>query len=325
MGEAEGDQGSVELKWRVESGEEGLRLDGWVRRRFPHLSWREARRLIAEGRFLREGRRGKKGERVSPGETVSYRGPEELLAPTPPPLATQPLRLVFENSAVIVVEKPAGMASHGFSARDTETVANALLALRPQLREVGTSPWEVGLVHRLDRETSGLMIVAKTDAALSYLRRQLAAGGIEKTYQALVRGETPSQGTIDEPLAHDRSDRRRMTLARARTGRSLSKAWPARTRFRRLAAAAGFSLLRIELETGVTHQIRVHLASRGHPIVGDRLYGGAGPLPFPLRRHFLHAWRLGFRDPETGRFLRLRSPLPAELRAVLETLGLRPG
>jgi 23S rRNA pseudouridine1911/1915/1917 synthase len=324
MGEPSGDQGSVQLSWRVEENESGLRLDGWVRRRFPHLSWREARRLIAEGRFLRQGRRGKKGERLAPGERVSYRGPEELLAPAPLPGPAGLLRPVFENSAVIVLEKPAGIASHGFSARDRETVANALLALRPELREIGRSRWEAGLVHRLDRETSGLMIAAKTNEAFWNLRRQFASGEIEKRYRALVWGEPPRQGTIGEPLAHDRSDRRKMAPAAESAAGSRLRSWPARTRFRTLASAGGFSLLEIELETGVTHQIRVHLASRGHPIVGDPLYGRPGPLPFPLRRQFLHASGLGFIDPETERFLRFRSPLPADLRAVLEMLKLRP-
>jgi 23S rRNA pseudouridine1911/1915/1917 synthase len=224
---------------------------------------------------------------------------------------------------ILVVNKPAGVATHGFSGRDTETLANFVLANWPKLIKIGKSRWEPGLVHRLDRETSGLVIVAKTQAAFDRLRLELRRRQINKKYLALVWGKTAAERLIDVPLAHDPRDPRRMQpaapLSRARKQRS----WHAVTRFRKIGEAPGLSLVEVEMTTGVTHQIRVHLAAIGHAIVGDSLYGVNATETFGLERHFLHASSLEFRHPDDGRVVKLKAELPTELRTILKRLKLR--
>jgi 23S rRNA pseudouridine1911/1915/1917 synthase len=215
------------------------------------------------------------------------------------------------------------MPTHGFSGRETASVANFLAAARPALRGVGTSRWEPGLVNRLDRGTSGLVLAAKDQDAFDDLRSQSRRGLMKKKYWALVWGRTAERGTIDAPLIHDARDRKKMTTRvgaekRARAPRS----WSAATRFRRRGFASDFTLVEVEIERGVTHQIRVHLQAAGHPLVGDPLYGAGPPDPFGLGRQFLHAGYLEFRHPKGGRKVTVESPLPEDLTRVLQTLGI---
>ncbi len=212
------------------------------------------------------------------------------------------------------------MPTHGFSARDGATLANFLLARLPQLASVGKSRWEPGLVHRLDRETSGLLVIAKTQPVFENLRSQFRRRRVKKIYWALVWGIAPAEGAIELRLSHDPHDKRRMrplTLL----PRGKKRSWKAVTRYRRIGQSRGLSLLEIDMETGVTHQIRVHLAAIGHPIVGDVLYGDKAE-DFGLRRHFLHARSLTLLLPGCGSFA-VEAELSGELAELLKRLNVK--
>lgn len=308
--------------WLVPRGLVQIRLDSFVRRCLPHLSRREIEKAIADRHFRVNGKVAKKGRTLCPGDVLMFQGPAHWLAVEPLPDFEIAVPIVYEDASLLALNKPAGMATHGFSGRDTKTLANFLLARWPELAKIGARRWEPGLVHRLDRETSGLVLVAKNQAAFDDLRQQFRRRQVVKKYLALVWGKTAPQGQIEAPLAHDRRDPRKMEPVGSKREKT-PKAWPAVTRFRTLGRAAGTSLLEIEMVTGVTHQIRVHLASSGHPIVGDMLYGGDAVQTFGLRRHFLHASRLEFRHPADGRIMRLEAPLPPELLEALARLNLK--
>jgi len=180
------------------------------------------------------------------------------------------------------------------------------------------------LVHRLDRETSGLVLVAKTQEAFDNLRLQFRRREIKKTYWALVWKTTAAEGAIDFPIAHDSRDRRRMrALKNSDRRREPVRHWQALTRFKRICRRGGLSLVEVEMATGVTHQIRVHLAAMGHPIVADALYGQAGSETFGLNRHFLQARALEFRHPKDGRRIKVEAELPKELQQVLSQLKMK--
>jgi 23S rRNA pseudouridine1911/1915/1917 synthase len=311
---------SQENTWEVPPEIQAIRLDAFVRRCLPHLSLREAQRAIDGGAFWLRGRRGKKGDRLAPGDRLSFRGAAHWLATAPPPRPDLPITVRYEDESLLVVDKPAGIATHGFSGRETGSVAN-FLAARPHGREVGRSAWEAGLINRLDRGTSGLVLAAKDSAAFTALREQSRRGEIEKRYWALVWGVSEEAATIAIPLRRESRDRSKMAPAQSGK-RQLSRSWPAATRFRRRLSAQGFSLLDVEIDRGVTHQIRVHLQTHGLPIVGDPLYGRGLPDGFGLGRQFLHAWRLAFRHPETGRTVTVESPLPDDLKRILSELGM---
>lgn len=315
--------GAKTPKWSVPAQSASLRLDAFLRRALPHLSRRTLDRALGEKLFLINGRAGRKGDRLGAGDCVAFCGPIEWLAERPSPAAQLDVPIVYEDEAILVLDKPAGMASHGFSARDDATLANFLLARRPELYNVGKSRWEPGLVHRLDVETSGLILVAKTQAAFDSLRTQFRRREVSKTYWALVWGDTVDRGVIDLPLAHDSSDQRKMCVIILSGRGKPTRSWPALTQYHKLGAAHGMSLLEIVMATGVTHQIRVHLAAIGCPIVGDVLYGAEGKEKFGLARHYLHARGLEFRHPDDRRTVKVEAALPGELTDVLERLGIR--
>jgi 23S rRNA pseudouridine1911/1915/1917 synthase len=298
-----------------------VRLDVFARRCLPHLSRRQLESVIAAKRFSVNGRLGKKGDRLVAGDRLAYFGPALWLAERPPGAYHLEVPVIYEDASILVLDKPAGVATHGFSARDNATLANFIAARWPQLLAVGKNRWEPGLLHRLDVETSGLVLAAKTQAAFDLLRAQFRSREIRKTYWALVWGDAPAGGVIELPLTHDRRDKRKMRIARA-ADRS-QRAWRALTSYRKIGAARGLCLLEIEMATGVTHQIRVHLAAIGHPIVGDALYGDASKEAMAMRRHFLHAKKLEFCHPGDGRILRFESELPSDLRSVLQRVGMR--
>jgi 23S rRNA pseudouridine1911/1915/1917 synthase len=209
------------------------------------------------------------------------------------------------------------MPSHPLKAGETGTAANALVGRFPELAQVGPSPREGGLVHRLDTDTSGLLLAARTGAAHALLRAQFSARAVEKGYLALVAGEIHAGGEIALPLLHDPRDSRRMQAASDPTYAEEHGARPAVTRFEPVERRGGFTLLEVEIPTGVMHQIRAHLAFIGHPLAGDALYGGPA-LP-GLSRHFLHAARLAFAHPDGSR-ARYESALPPELASTLREL-----
>lgn len=307
--------------WRVPDDRAETRLDTFVRHCFPHLSGRQVENAIRDRLFRINNKIGEKGDKLLPGDRVLFKGPGHWLLTTPVSQPQLRVPVVYEDDLMLVVDKPAGMATHGFSGRDQDTLANFLAAERPELLMIGKSRWEPGLVHRLDRETSGLILVAKTQAAFDDLRRQFRRRQVKKKYWALVWGITEAYGSVAYRIAHDSRDKRRMQAMVHVSPRSRrQKSWTALTRFRKLWDVNGLSLLEIEMETGVTHQIRVHLAAIGHPIVGDFLYGKNDREKFSLERQFLHAYGLEFVHPENQRIVKIESEFPVELKDVLDRL-----
>ena len=228
-----------------------------------------------------------------------------------------PLRILYEDDYLLVVDKPAGMVTHPAPGHSSGTLVNALLAHAPELADVGDRA-RPGIVHRLDKDTSGLLVVAKDPATHAALAQQMKDRAMVKRYLALVEGAMPTaEGVIDAPIGRDPRQRLRMGLLSVASGGR-----EARTRFRMLEEHGGRSLLEVQLETGRTHQIRVHLAAVHHPVVGDPVYGRAQrPLP---PRQFLHAAHLEFRHPATGEWLTFDAPLPDDLASFLATWRAEP-
>jgi RluA family pseudouridine synthase len=324
MGDQVNDQdGQGENKiWLVPDDLQAVRLDGFLRQCLPHLSRQEVHRAIVEKFFLVNGRVARKGDRLHGGDRLSFVGPADLLSDAPPPARQLEIPIIYEDDSLLAVDKPAGVATHGFSGRDRATLANFLAAQRPALRNIGKSRWEPGLVHRLDIETSGVVLVAKTQTVFDRLSEQFRRREIKKTYLALVWGQPIERGTIELALAHDRGDRRRMVAVQHPERSTDRRIWRATTHYRVVATAGGLSLLEVEMETGVTHQIRVQLSSNGYPIVGDTLYGADYPERFGLARHFLHARSLSLLHPASGKPINIVAELAVELREVLQRIGM---
>jgi 23S rRNA pseudouridine1911/1915/1917 synthase len=294
----------------------GERLDLAVAR-LTGLSRTQAATLIATGKVTVSGRTERASFRCEPDETLS-------VTITPPPgreiVAERiDVRIAYEDEEIVVVDKPAGMVVHPAPGNWTGTLVNALMG-RGQGLAAGGGPERAGLVHRLDKETSGLLIVAKTDRAHRTLSAALAARRITRRYACLAWGHLDQDRiSVDKPLGRDPNDRTRVAVRPE--GRT------ARTDFERLARFDSADLLRAHLHTGRTHQIRVHLASIGHPVVGDDTYGGGGGrrlVGLPPKRHFLHAAWLVFTHPVSGVLMDLRSPLPDDLKRSLATAAGEP-
>jgi 23S rRNA pseudouridine1911/1915/1917 synthase len=289
------------------------RLDKVVAKLFG-VSRGRAMNWIAEGRVRIDGKRAPKGAPVAAGARISVERPPPDQPEPQPELA---IRIVHADQHVVVADKPAGMPSHPLKPGEKGTAANALVARFPELAAVGPLIREGGLVHRLDTDTSGLLLAARTDAAYQMLRAQFTARTVEKGYLALAAGELHAGGEIALPLAHDPHDARRMMAISDPEYAAEHAARAAVTRFAPVERRGGFTLLEIEIPTGVMHQIRAHLAFIGHPLAGDALYGG--PLLAGLDRHFLHAARLAFAHPDGSR-ARYESALPPDLAAALAAL-----
>jgi 23S rRNA pseudouridine1911/1915/1917 synthase len=293
---------------RVEADSD-VRLDSFVAARLG-LSRTQAATLIANGRVLVSARREKAAYRPVAGDVIDVEIP-------PPPgrevvAESIPLDIVYEDEHLLVVNKAAGMVVHPAPGNWSGTLVNALLGRGGDLSDEAGDE-RAGLVHRLDKDTSGLLLVARTDQAHRALSAAIAARQVTRRYAALCWGHLDADRvTVDKPIARDPRDRKRMAIVS--TGRS------ARTDFVRLARFDAGDLLRAHLHSGRTHQIRVHLASIGHPVAGDDTYGGGGGrrlLQLPPRRHFLHAAWLRLRHPVTGAPLDLRAPLPEDLKRSL--------
>lgn len=285
----------------------GERLDVFLARRCQELSRSQARRLIEGGLVSLNGQPAKPSQPVAQGDQVIVRIPP---APRPELLPEAiPLTIVYEDEDIIVVDKPAGLTVHPAPGHPRGTLVNALLALNPGLAGIGDK-LRPGIVHRLDKETSGLLVVAKSQRAHRSLSQQLKDREVKKTYLALVQGQPqPPQGIIDAPIGRHPRLRKRMAIVEG--GR------PAQTGYRTREIIGDYALLEVEPITGRTHQVRVHLASRGHPVVGDATYGKRSPY---VGRQFLHAWRLAFRLPSSQRDIELESPLPPDLREALQKM-----
>ena len=304
------------------SSDAGRRLDLFLAQNIPELSRTRIQELIREGRVRMDGRIAKVSHRVAAGETVEI---EVLPRPAPQALPEDlPLEFLYVDDDFVIVNKPAGMVVHAGAGHSRGTLVNALLHRLGTLSAAGGA-LRPGIVHRLDRETSGAMVVARNDQAHENLAEQFRSRNVRKIYLALVHGKMPrDSGTITLPISRDPRRRTRMT-ARAAKGRH------ARTDWRVIARLDRCTLVEAALHTGRTHQIRAHFAAVGHPVVGDTLYGAprglrAGSRDLPLlERNFLHAARIGFSHPSSGVWIEVRAPLPRDLRVYFDQVGASIG
>ncbi len=290
----------------VDAGAAGRRVDVVVGA-VPQVGSRaEAQRLITAGRVLIDGETVTKRRAVAAGERCVI----ELIPRPPSGLTPQdvPLTVRYEDAVLVVVDKPAGVVTHPSKGHESGTLVHGLLAHGI----TGGDTERPGIVHRLDRDTSGLLVVAKSDRSHRRLQRMLNERLIDRRYLVLVHGQFPPALTVDRPVGRDRRNRTRMSTQSDRPRE-------ARTHFRRVSAYPRHSLLEARLDTGRTHQIRVHLEAAGFPVVGDPVYGRRGQ-EFDLTRQFLHAWRLSFPHPETGEQIEVESQLPQDLADVLDGL-----
>jgi 23S rRNA pseudouridine1911/1915/1917 synthase len=284
----------------------GKRLDLLLHERLPEFTRSRIQSWIKQGRARIDGKTARPSATIHPGASIEF---EPGAAP---PLRAEPeeipLRILYEDADVAAIDKPAGMVVHAGAGIHSGTLVNALLHHFSSLSTTG-GDLRPGIVHRLDRFTSGVLLVAKNDAAHQFLAKQFSGREVEKTYLTLVHGALhPDHARIDKPISRDPVHRARMTT-RVASGR---KAW---SEYRVLERNARFSFLEVRIGTGRTHQIRVHLASMGHPVAGDRLYGAKPKdeaLPQP-DRYFLHSHRITFARPSDGRQITVVSPLPEDL------------
>jgi 23S rRNA pseudouridine1911/1915/1917 synthase len=299
------------ISFRAGRDDLGTRLDRFVTDNLPDLSRGTVQGLIEAGHVLGDNQQRKAKFRMTPGEVVMVDVPppaEDDILPDP-----IPLEIKFEDDDVIVIDKPAGLVVHPAPGHPRGTLANALVAHVPGIAVGGSQ--RPGIVHRLDKDTSGLIVAAKTDRGRTSLVSQWGDRSVEKTYIALVAGRIPEdEATIDAPIGRDPKNRQRMAVVR--NGRE------AITHFRVLERFPEATLIEVSIETGRTHQIRVHLAFAGFPVVGDPVYGARSSVAPELERQFLHASALGFALPD-GTPLRLTAPLPDDLERALAHLRAR--
>jgi 23S rRNA pseudouridine1911/1915/1917 synthase len=284
------------------------RLDKYVCSRHPRLSRSQVQRLISAGNITVNGKTAKPSLRLSPGDKIDI-----TIPPTPPqelkPEAI-PLKIIYEDDDLLVVDKPAGLTVHPAPGHPAHTLVNAILAHFPHLADIGDS-LRPGVVHRLDKDTSGVMLVAKNNAAQADLSQQFKSHTVTKAYLALVKGKLePESGVIEADIGRDPRHRQRMAV--------VAQGREARTDYRVIKYIGGYTLLEVRPETGRTHQIRVHLAAIGFPVVGDKVYGVKSPQ---LARQFLHASLLGFKLPATGQYIEFESELPEDLQRALEAIA----
>jgi 23S rRNA pseudouridine1911/1915/1917 synthase len=305
----------------VSVSEAGQRLDRFLAARLPEFSRTRVQSLIDHGRVNINGSPGKRSYRVESGDEIAMQIP----APSPAEAEPEaiPLEILYQDDDLAVVNKPAGMIVHPGAGAKTGTMVNALLhqfGARGELSSIG-GELRPGIVHRLDRETSGALLIARNDSAHRALAEGFSSHQIEKTYIALLHGKLKEDsGRIELPIARDLHRRIRMTTRR-RGGRVARTDWRVRLRL------PGYTLVEADLHTGRTHQIRVHFSALGHPVAGDTLYGaprqpkiGSALLP-PLGRNFLHAARLKFKHPKKGKAIEVRAALPSELVDYLREIA----
>ncbi|MHB8910187.1 MAG: RluA family pseudouridine synthase [Syntrophales bacterium] len=302
----------------VPPGEGGDRLDLFLSDKEPGLSRAQIQRAVLEGRVLVNGRPAKAGRKVKAADAIAITIP--AARPSGVVAEAIPLTILYEDASLLVVDKPAGMVVHPAAGHPGGTLVNALLHHCRDLSGIG-GVLRPGIVHRLDKGTSGLLVAAKSDAAHWGLAGQFKRHEVKKTYQALVYGDPQAEeGRIEAAVGRHPTDRKRMST-HSRRGREAITVWRVRERFGPAA------LLEVDIETGRTHQIRVHLTELGHPVVGDAVYGGAGRFKGigdaavrarvkAMDRQALHAWRLSFTHPVTGEAMRFTSPLPEDMAAL---------
>lgn len=287
--------------------ESAVRLDKYLAKECPELSRSYLQKLIEQGHVLVNGCGAKASQRLNIGDEIHV----SLPPPQPVSLSAEPIpvNIVYEDDDVMVVDKPAGLAVHPAPGHTSQTLVNALLAHCPDLASFGDA-MRPGVVHRLDKDTSGLMIVAKNSYAQQHLINQFKARLIAKGYLVLVRGKlTPARGVIEAPVGRDPSNRKRMGVVTG--GKQAS------TSYRVKEYIGNCTLLEVATETGRTHQIRVHLSAIGYPVIGDPVYGAKSAY---LKRQFVHAYRLGFRLPASGEYREFTCQLPSDLKLALELM-----
>jgi 23S rRNA pseudouridine1911/1915/1917 synthase len=286
----------------------GTRLDKYVGEKCPELSRTHAQKLIAEGYITVNDGAARAGLKLNAGDRVKVSIP-----PTPPsPLSPEamPLNILYEDDDLLVIDKPAGLTIHPAPGYPGHTLVNAVLSHVPDLPETDDQ-LRPGIVHRLDKDASGVMVVAKNSQAQLNLIDQFKARSVVKAYLVLVRGQlTPEDGVIEAPIGRDPRNRKRMAV--------VAEGREARTNYHVIKRTGDYTLLEVRPETGRTHQIRVHLAAIGYPVVGDKIYGVKSAR---VPRLFLHACRLGFNLPATGKYVEFTSELPPDLARALEDIG----
>ncbi len=289
---------------------QGTRLDKYVSEKYPELSRTQVQKLVADGYIKVNDRVAKAGLKLNVGDRLTI----SLPPPTPSSLLPEaiPLNIIYEDDDLLVIDKPAGLAVHPAPGHPSHTLVNAILFHLSSLPDTGDS-LRPGIVHRLDKDTSGLMMVAKNSTAHLNLTDQFKARSVVKAYLVLVKGHlTPEDGIIEAPIGRDRSHRERMAVVAEDKGRE------ARTQYHVVNYIGNYTLLEVRPETGRTHQIRVHLAAIGYPVVGDKVYGVKSPH---LSRQFVHASRLGFHLPSTGEYVEFTSDLPPDLEQALKDIA----
>lgn len=298
------------IELEIETAEAGLRLDVVLVRRVPGMSRAKAREMVESGVIRVNGRNPRKGLRLAPGDRVILaRAPAPSDFPaTPDP--RMPLVIVHEDPWIVVVDKPAGVPSHPLREHEIGTIASALVARFPEMSGVGYRLREPGILHRLDSDTSGVMLAARDEITFEKLRIALRSGRIDKRYTALVDGCIAAPRHIDLPIAPHPRDPRRVA-----TTPGLKGARPAHSEITRVERVGAYTRIEVAASHATRHQVRAHLAAIGHPLAGDALYGGSS-LP-SLAHHFLHASRIELEHPDSGRALRFTSPLPPALELVL--------
>jgi 23S rRNA pseudouridine1911/1915/1917 synthase len=309
-----------DFSFDADAASSGMRIDVFLAARLPGCSRSLARHLVSNGQFKINGKDGKPGYRLKAGDIVSGRMPE----PTPSEFRPEPipLQVLYEDGDIIVINKPPGLVVHPAPGHPAGTLVNALLHHCPDLGAIGAER-RPGIVHRLDRDTSGTLVAAKNSVAMDHLAAQFKNRTVKKDYLALVYGEMPADsGVMRMPIGRHPVDRKRMST-HSRKGREAETGWRVARRW------SGCTLLELHLKTGRTHQIRVHCAAIGRPIVGDRVYGrrraaedpAANPAGFgAVRRQMLHAWRLEIIHPCSGEAMRFESPLPEDMQQLIARL-----
>ena len=286
----------------------GARLDKYIGEKCPEISRTYAQKLIADGHITVNDRIAKSSLKLSIGDRLRVVIPFTI----PNTLSSEaiPLDIIYEDDDLLVIDKPAGLTVHPAPGHPNHTLVNAILSHFPRLADIGDS-LRPGVVHRLDKDTSGLMVVAKNDIAQLNLSKQFKAHSVIKAYLALVKGRlAPEQGIIEAPMERDPRNRKRMAV--------VAEGKEARTEYRVIKYIGNYTLLEVMPQTGRTHQIRVHLSAIGYPVVGDKVYGVKSPY---LSRQFLHACHLGFKLPSTGEYIEFTSELPPDLEQALENIA----
>jgi 23S rRNA pseudouridine1911/1915/1917 synthase len=309
-------------EFQIDQEDAGVRLDVFLASRLSRLSRAQIQKAIAGGHVRLNNLSAKAGQRLREGDRLAFEQPSVVPYDVEP--ENIPLNIVYEDSSLLVIDKPAGLVVHPAAGNYRGTLVHALLFHCRDLSGIG-GVMRPGIVHRLDKGTSGLLVVAKSDAAHQGLAAQFKRHEVKKTYQALVYGDVKGEeGRIDAPVGRDTADRKKMST-RTRRGKEARTCWQAAERY------GVMTLLRVDIETGRTHQIRVHLHHAGHPIVGDAVYGGAGRIKAltnsllkekikALSRPALHSFRLSFVHPVTAQPLSFSAPLPEDMSDLRDFL-----